>query len=244
MADSFDPEPMITRFKERAAAVKRRNLPPVGGEERQQFIRQAEQDFMDFAMIGDAEATHGGWRCSRSASICGVGVLKPVIRSEERARLAGYTGISSHADVAQLVEHHLAKVRVAGSSLVVRSNKTPGQAPSLWWGLSTSGPSVSITCPSLALETSSTLSFMRPASVSAVHRGDSRPTFPSALLVPSGLRSVGQTPASVRRASIRRATSAGGIGWSTGIRSAPFDADRPPSSPSLSVPSTVPLWGR
>ncbi len=28
---------------------------------------------------------------------------------------------SSHADVAQLVEHHLAKVRVAGSNLVVRS---------------------------------------------------------------------------------------------------------------------------
>lgn len=57
MDDTFDPAPMIARFKERAAAVKRRNLPPVGGEERQQFIRQAEQDFMDFAMIGDAEAT-------------------------------------------------------------------------------------------------------------------------------------------------------------------------------------------
>jgi hypothetical protein len=28
---------------------------------------------------------------------------------------------SSHADVAQLVEHHLAKVRVAGSNPVVRS---------------------------------------------------------------------------------------------------------------------------
>jgi hypothetical protein len=56
MADAFDPAPMIQRFKERAAAVKRRNLPPVGGEERQQFIRQAEQDFMDFAMIGDADA--------------------------------------------------------------------------------------------------------------------------------------------------------------------------------------------
>ena len=29
----------------------------------------------------------------------------------------------AHADVAQLVEHHLAKVRVAGSSPVVRSKK-------------------------------------------------------------------------------------------------------------------------
>ena len=28
----------------------------------------------------------------------------------------------SNADVAQLVEHHLAKVRVAGSSPVIRSN--------------------------------------------------------------------------------------------------------------------------
>lgn len=57
MADTFDPASMITRFKERAAAVKRRNLPPVGGDERQQFIRQAELDFMDFAMIADAEAS-------------------------------------------------------------------------------------------------------------------------------------------------------------------------------------------
>ena len=57
MADAFDPQAMITRFQERAAAVRSRNLPPVGGEERQMFIRQAEADFMDFAMIGDAEAT-------------------------------------------------------------------------------------------------------------------------------------------------------------------------------------------
>lgn len=36
------------------------------------------------------------------------------------------TGTNSsltHAEVAQLVEHHLAKVRVAGSSLVFRSDK-------------------------------------------------------------------------------------------------------------------------
>jgi hypothetical protein len=57
MSESFDAEAMITRFRERAAAVKKRNLPPVGGDERQMFIRQAEQDFMDFAIIGDAEIT-------------------------------------------------------------------------------------------------------------------------------------------------------------------------------------------
>ena len=48
---------MIQRFKERAAAVRKRPLPPVAREERQQFIAQANTDFQDFAMIGDAKAT-------------------------------------------------------------------------------------------------------------------------------------------------------------------------------------------
>jgi hypothetical protein len=53
----FDPQEMLNRFRERAAAVRRRPLPPVAGEERQQFIAQANVDFQDFAMIGDAQAT-------------------------------------------------------------------------------------------------------------------------------------------------------------------------------------------
>jgi len=53
---AFDPTEMIARFKERAAAVKRRPLPPVAGDERQMFIAQAQTDFQDFAMIGDASA--------------------------------------------------------------------------------------------------------------------------------------------------------------------------------------------
>ena len=53
---AFDPQEMLDRYKERAAAVRRRQLPPVGGDERQMFIKQAEQDYMDFAIIGDAEA--------------------------------------------------------------------------------------------------------------------------------------------------------------------------------------------
>ena len=57
MADSFDPDAMVARFRERAQAVRNRNLPPVAGEERQQFIRQAELDYMDFAMIGDAQVS-------------------------------------------------------------------------------------------------------------------------------------------------------------------------------------------
>lgn len=54
MADGLDIDAMVARFRERAAGVKRRTLPPVGGEERQQFLRQAQVDFRDFAMIADA----------------------------------------------------------------------------------------------------------------------------------------------------------------------------------------------
>ena len=57
MADGFDVDAMIERFRERAAGVKRRNLPPVAGDERRQFLEQAQLDFQDFAMIGDAEAS-------------------------------------------------------------------------------------------------------------------------------------------------------------------------------------------
>ncbi len=57
MADSLDVDAMITRFKERALAVKKRNLPPVAGEERTRFIEQAQIDFRDYAIIGDAEGS-------------------------------------------------------------------------------------------------------------------------------------------------------------------------------------------
>ena len=57
MAEEFDPLKMIVRFRERAASVKRRPLPPVAGEERQHFLAQAQSDFQDFAMLGDAIVT-------------------------------------------------------------------------------------------------------------------------------------------------------------------------------------------
>ena len=50
----FDPEAMVQRFAERAGAVKRRQIPPVEGEARREFVQQAKVDFTDFAMIGDA----------------------------------------------------------------------------------------------------------------------------------------------------------------------------------------------
>ena len=47
---------MIDRFRARARAVRNRALPPVEGAERRQFIEQMQLDYLDFAMIGDAEA--------------------------------------------------------------------------------------------------------------------------------------------------------------------------------------------
>lgn len=56
MTDSLDADAMLQRFRDRAAAVKKRDLPPVGGEERQRFIAQAQADFQDYAIIGDSVA--------------------------------------------------------------------------------------------------------------------------------------------------------------------------------------------
>ncbi len=52
----FDPQEMVDRFRRRAEAVRTRGMPPVEGPERQRFRQQAQQDFSDFAMIGDADA--------------------------------------------------------------------------------------------------------------------------------------------------------------------------------------------
>jgi len=54
---AFDVDEMIARFRERAAAVKKRPLPPVAGAERQAFLNQANTDFQDFAIVGDATGT-------------------------------------------------------------------------------------------------------------------------------------------------------------------------------------------
>ena len=54
MPEGFDADEMTARFRERAAAVRRRGLPPVEGTERQLILRQMQLDFQDFAMLGDA----------------------------------------------------------------------------------------------------------------------------------------------------------------------------------------------
>ena len=45
----------LGRFRERAAAVKERGIPPLEGEARKIWIRSAEDDFMDYSLIGRAE---------------------------------------------------------------------------------------------------------------------------------------------------------------------------------------------
>lgn len=55
MGESLDVDAMLKRFQDRAHAVRSRPLPPVAGEERSRFIEQAQIDFQDFAMVGDAD---------------------------------------------------------------------------------------------------------------------------------------------------------------------------------------------
>jgi hypothetical protein len=54
MADQLDVDAMLQRYRDRAAAVRNRPLPPIAGEERTAFIKQAQLDYQDFAMIADA----------------------------------------------------------------------------------------------------------------------------------------------------------------------------------------------
>ena len=55
--DQLDVEAMLQRFRDRAAAVRDRPLPPVAGAERLRFVEQAQLDFQDYAIVGDATWT-------------------------------------------------------------------------------------------------------------------------------------------------------------------------------------------
>ena len=57
MPDEFDVQAMIERFQARARAVKSRGMPPVEGADRRRIMQQMQQDYMDFAMLGDARGT-------------------------------------------------------------------------------------------------------------------------------------------------------------------------------------------
>ena len=50
----FDVDAMLERYRTRAKAVEERPLPPVAGEERRQFVEQAQTDYTDFALVATA----------------------------------------------------------------------------------------------------------------------------------------------------------------------------------------------
>ena len=50
---SLNIEELKTRYKERAEAVKNRSIPPVGGDDRAAFIKQAELYFQDYMFVAD-----------------------------------------------------------------------------------------------------------------------------------------------------------------------------------------------
>jgi hypothetical protein len=55
--DTLDVDAMLSRFRDRASAVRERALPPVAGPERARFVEQAQLDYQDFSIIGDAAWT-------------------------------------------------------------------------------------------------------------------------------------------------------------------------------------------
>ncbi|MDA8897067.1 hypothetical protein N9Q11_00465 [Acidimicrobiia bacterium] len=52
---TFNIEEFQKRYTERAEAVKSRPMPPIGGDERLAFIKQAEKDYQDYMIISDSE---------------------------------------------------------------------------------------------------------------------------------------------------------------------------------------------
>lgn len=50
----LDVNEFLARFRQRADAVKTRGVPPLEGEARRTFIAQAEQDYLDYSLIGAA----------------------------------------------------------------------------------------------------------------------------------------------------------------------------------------------
>ena len=50
----LDVDQFLARFQERAAAVKDRGIPPVEGPGRKAFVEQAENDYLDFSLVGAA----------------------------------------------------------------------------------------------------------------------------------------------------------------------------------------------
>lgn len=53
----FDVDAFRRRFRDRAAAVKERGVPPLEGDARRRFLASAQQDYIDYSLVADAVAT-------------------------------------------------------------------------------------------------------------------------------------------------------------------------------------------
>lgn len=50
----LDVDAFLERFRDRAEAVRERGIPPLEGEARRKFVESAEQDFLDYSLVGSA----------------------------------------------------------------------------------------------------------------------------------------------------------------------------------------------
>jgi hypothetical protein len=53
----FDIDAFRDRFRDRAEAVKQRGVPPLEGEARRKYLEAAQQDFIDYSLVADAEVS-------------------------------------------------------------------------------------------------------------------------------------------------------------------------------------------
>jgi hypothetical protein len=54
---TFDVDAFRERFRRRAEAVKDRGVPPLEGEARRKFLAGAQQDFVDYSLVADADVS-------------------------------------------------------------------------------------------------------------------------------------------------------------------------------------------
>jgi hypothetical protein len=51
----FDVDAFIERFRQRAAAVRERGIPPLEGQARRRYVEAAEADHVDYSLIAAAD---------------------------------------------------------------------------------------------------------------------------------------------------------------------------------------------
>ncbi len=51
---AFDVDAFLERFRERAAAVRERGIPPLEGPARRLYVEAAEQDHTDYSLVASA----------------------------------------------------------------------------------------------------------------------------------------------------------------------------------------------